>query len=65
VELLVEEVDVLLELVLDVEVLDEVELDVLVDVVDDVVVVVCGFAASAGTTITSASRTLHRPFPPG
>jgi hypothetical protein len=49
----------------DVELLVDVELEeVLVDVVDDVVVVVWGLAASAGTAKTSASRT-PRTFPPG
>jgi len=43
----------------------EVELELLVDVVDDVVVVVWGLAASAGTAKTSASRRLPRTFPPG
>ena len=52
------EVDVVLGRLVDVEVEDEDVLEVEVDVV-------VGLAASAGTTRTSASRTLPRTFPPG
>jgi hypothetical protein len=44
----------------EVELDDEDEVDV-----DDVVVVVCGLTAPAGTARTSVSRTLPSTFPPG